>query len=417
MSYKKILFISPTGTFDNGAEISIYYLMKHLVENGHSVLNVAPQYHHGEQAKYYERFKKMGVHTHFIPALKWWWEDAPNGMPGSATDRAVFYRDNIGEIRKIIKENDIDLVITNTVNMFQGAVAAACEKLPHYWLIHEFPTKEFHYYLDKVDFIDEMSDKIYSVNGELNLSLRPLFPQRTLGVFSPFTQMDKSLLKKGEKQRIVSVGRLTARKNQLELIKAYQKLNRPELELVFIGAWDKDYKHICQEYIDSNKIKNVIFKGNLENPWQEVTDKDICVFPSALETYGLVYVEAILKGVPTILSDNPGHRSAFELFEFGELYPTGDIDILVEKIARMLTDFEAQKNASVAYQPLAFEKYSIAEVYGEILNDIETEYHLKPKAIRHLENLVSTNERYSRLALMEKRARRLYHKVKARLLK
>jgi hypothetical protein len=29
---KKILFLSPTGTMDNGAEISIFNLMKYLVE-------------------------------------------------------------------------------------------------------------------------------------------------------------------------------------------------------------------------------------------------------------------------------------------------------------------------------------------------------------------------------------------------
>lgn len=37
---KTILFISPTGTLDNGAEISIVNLMKYLVKKGYRVLNV-----------------------------------------------------------------------------------------------------------------------------------------------------------------------------------------------------------------------------------------------------------------------------------------------------------------------------------------------------------------------------------------
>ena len=37
---KTILFISPTGTLDNGAEISIVNLMKFLVKKGYRVLNV-----------------------------------------------------------------------------------------------------------------------------------------------------------------------------------------------------------------------------------------------------------------------------------------------------------------------------------------------------------------------------------------
>ena len=42
---KKILFISPTGTLDNGAEISIVNLMEYLVETGHQVINAIPDYH------------------------------------------------------------------------------------------------------------------------------------------------------------------------------------------------------------------------------------------------------------------------------------------------------------------------------------------------------------------------------------
>ncbi len=37
---KRILFISPTTSMDNGAEKSIYYLMKYLIQLGHTVINV-----------------------------------------------------------------------------------------------------------------------------------------------------------------------------------------------------------------------------------------------------------------------------------------------------------------------------------------------------------------------------------------
>ena len=42
---KKILFISPTGTLDNGAEISIVNLMEYLEETGQQVINAIPDYH------------------------------------------------------------------------------------------------------------------------------------------------------------------------------------------------------------------------------------------------------------------------------------------------------------------------------------------------------------------------------------
>ena len=49
---KTILFISPTGTLDNGAEISIVNLMKFLVEKGYRVLNVFPDYKVPSQEEY-----------------------------------------------------------------------------------------------------------------------------------------------------------------------------------------------------------------------------------------------------------------------------------------------------------------------------------------------------------------------------
>lgn len=47
-------------------------------------------------------------------------------------------------------------------------------------------------------------------------------------------------LDKGDKARIVSVGRVNERKNQLELIQSFGQLQKDEnsnLELVFIGPW------------------------------------------------------------------------------------------------------------------------------------------------------------------------------------
>ena len=162
---KKILFISPTGTLDNGAEISIVNLMEYLVQTGHQVINAIPDYHVAVQQDYISSLAALAIETIALPSVKWWWEDAPGGLPGSPESRARSYQENTSALRKILTERKIDLVITNTVNMFQGAVAAACEDVPHFWLIHEFPDGEFGYYKEKLDFISDYSQKIFAVRG------------------------------------------------------------------------------------------------------------------------------------------------------------------------------------------------------------------------------------------------------------
>ena len=379
---KTILFISPTGTLDNGAEISIVNLMKFLVDEGYRVLNVFPDYKVPSQEEYRTALQNAGIETYGLTAVKWWWEDAPGGSPGNHFMRVTSYNKNIKDIRNIIVDNKVDLVISNTVNVFQGALAAAFENVKHFWLIHEFPEGEFGYYKEKLDFIDKFSDDIFAVTGALTEDLEKYFPNRKIYSFAPYTQMDpKEEIKTDSNfhNRIISVGRLTQRKNQLELIKAFQLLNLEGTELVFLGAWDEDYKQICDDYIAEHHLKSISFLGHVDDPWSMITDKDLAVFPSSMETFGLVYVESVLNGIPTILSDNAGHRSAFEYMnEQGHMYHLGDLEALTRIISDTLAQFNKEKREAVQAVPSLKERYSLESVYANITEKLEdNELHHK----------------------------------------
>lgn len=387
---KTILFVSPTGTFDNGAEVSIFNLMSYLNKMGHRVINVAPGSLANNQERYEKKFTDQGMQVYFLRTLKWWWEEAPSGLAGSEGERLFYYRNNVNEIRKLIEEKEIDIVITNTVNVFQGALAAALTEIPHIWLIHEFPRGEFEYYLEKFPFISENSDALFSVRGNLNTELKQLFPTERIGDFYPFTEVEISSLKNGQKRRIVSVGRLTEGKNQLELIQAFEKIADNDLELVFIGGWDIDYKKKIDQYIRDRQLKRVAFTGGVDNPWELVTDQDICVFPSKMETFGLVYVEALIRGVPVVLSNNPGHQTAFGIFEFGEMYTVGDIDQLVNKIRDVLKNFEQNSRDAQAFSVTAQKLYQVDMAYKNILEFIDSPTY-KDKSVKAIERLVMDN--------------------------
>lgn len=379
---KTILFISPTGTLDNGAEISIVNLMKFLVKKGYRVLNVFPDYKVPSQEEYQAELQKAGIETYGLSAVKWWWEEAPGGSPGNHFMRVTSYNKNIKDIRNIIVDNKVDLVISNTVNVFQGALAAAFENVKHFWLIHEFPEGEFGYYKEKLDFIDKFSDDIFAVTGALTEDLEKYFLNRKIYSFAPYTQMDpKEEIKTDSNfhNRIISVGRLTQRKNQLELIKAFQLLNLEGTELVFLGAWDEDYKQICDDYIAEHHLKSISFLGHVDDPWSMITDKDLAVFPSSMETFGLVYVESVLNGIPTILSDNAGHRSAFEYMnEQGHMYHLGDLKALTRTISDTLAQFNKEKREAVQAVPSLKERYSLESVYANITEKLEdNELHHK----------------------------------------
>ncbi|MGX7199731.1 glycosyltransferase family 4 protein [Enterococcus nangangensis] len=407
---KKILFISPTGTFDNGAEISIFSLMKYLVNLGDEVYAVAPQHFRPAQTDYFNLCREAGIYVHFIPSLKWWWEDAPGGLAGTHEERIYFYKKNILDIQQFIQTKSIDLVITNTVNIFQGAVAAAIENVPHYWLIHEFPKNEFAYYLSKTKFIDCNSEAIYGVSGELQRELKKMFPNRIVKSFTPYTKLKIAKLKNGDNIRIVSIGRITKGKNQLELIKAFSLLDG-NTKLIFIGDWDSEYKKECDDWICEHHVKNIEFIGNRENPWDLITEKDICVLTSSMETFGLVYVEALLQGVPVIISDNLGFKSVYEIFKFGTMYSLGEIEKLSGTISKYMENFIQIKKESIDFIPKALSLYDVASSYKELILDIDNILPYKKKGISSLNYLLITNKEENKL---KKVLKRVFRKIKSK---
>lgn len=414
---KRVLFLSPTGTYENGAEVSIFHLMKYLSSNGYEVYNIAPAHEIIGENEYAKRNLENKIKCHLIHTRKWWWADAPGSIYGTIDQATTSYRETVKEINDFVQKNNIDIVITNTVNMFQGALVAAINEIPHIWLLHEFPENEFGYYKEKIDFIEHYSSEIYTVAGNLNLTLQEYFPTHKLKKFIPYTHINVVALKEGEKHRLVSVGRLTERKNQKELIQAFGLLNKSDLELVFIGGWDESYKKKCEQYIKTHNIKNVSFLGNQPNPWELLTNKDICIFSSSMETFGLVYVETILNGIPVILSDNPGHLSAYELFSVGNLYKLGNVDELKSKIEKILNTFDLEKEKALKCKEEAKKKYQISMAYCDIIDSIETLSSNPAKEVRHIKNLLMLNEKKSKLANLEYKVRLLLSKAKRRIFK
>lgn len=386
---KNILFISPTGTLDNGAEISIFEFQKKLVAMGYQVVNVTQA--SGDKV-YIEAFEKAGIKNIMLNAVKWWWEEAPGPVKGTKRELYHYYREHLSQIQQIVKDEKIDIIITNSVNMFQGALVAKILGIPHFWIIHEFPEGEFVYYLDKLDFINEFSTEIFAVQGQLQKKLQKLLPERKIHSFYPFTKIKDIKLLHGDRPRIISVGRLTERKNQIELLEAYYKLNRPELELVLIGNFDKEYKQKVLNYIKEKSLKNVTLAGPQDNPWSLATDKDIFVSPSKMETFGLVYIEALLHGIPCIVSNNPGHVSAQEIFDYGIFYEVGNVDQLAKKISESLEKLDVIKKESMAILPELHQKFSVEHAYKEISDLLTENYKKEYYPIRHLEKLLTVND-------------------------
>ncbi|VTT24898.1 glycosyltransferase family 4 protein [Streptococcus gordonii] len=366
----KILFVSPVGAMFSGAEVSIVNLMKLLVQQGHEVYNIIPDNAPHIDKDYLRHMDTTGIKLFQLKTNQWWWPES-KALNISDLEIQAFQQKNIDEVKEIIQNEQIELVISNTVNVFQGAMAAACEKVRHIYIIHEFPFGEFGYYKELIPLIDDLSDEIFVVEGELYHTLTNYFQTDKLIPFIPYTEVQERFLKNSTISRFVSIGGINERKNQLELLAAYNQLNHKEIELVFIGGWDEHYKKLMDDYIEEHHLDHVSFIGFHSDPWSLVTDKDILVLPAKLETFSLVFVESVLNGVPAIISDNLGHLSSSKFLESGNLYSLGDRDMLSQKMATLIENFDTYKEKQLLDQKRARKKYTLKTIYAVFKDYIE----------------------------------------------
>lgn len=105
-----------------------------------------------------------------------------------------------------------------------------------------------------------------------------------------------------------------------------------------------DYLHQCQEISQNNQnIMQEYFEGlgyasdeDVEKWYQKCS---CVVFPSKYEGFGLALSEAVVRGIPAIVSDLEVFREQVELYKCGDMvdfFPVGDVDTLANCMEKFI---------------------------------------------------------------------------------
>jgi glycosyltransferase involved in cell wall biosynthesis len=133
----------------------------------------------------------------------------------------------------------------------------------------------------------------------------------------------------------------------MDLLKAFKKLEHKDVYLVMMG--EGVLRHEMQAFIHEYALHNVILTGFVN---QSEIDKyyamaDIFVLPSgAGETWGLVVNEAMLFGLPVIVSSTAG--CAIDLVKDGvngKIFSEGDVAALADCLSRFILDARLRESA------------------------------------------------------------------------
>lgn len=141
-----------------------------------------------------------------------------------------------------------------------------------------------------------------------------------------------------EKHFLLSIGRLEARKNIVNLIKAFEllKKNGWSGQLILAGRPGYGYEKIKKAIEESPYKKDIIEKGFVseEEKWNLLQSAAVFVFPSFYEGFGMPLLEAFAAAVPVVCS---GSSSLPEVGEDACLYfDPNNIREISQKIKQVL---------------------------------------------------------------------------------
>jgi glycosyltransferase involved in cell wall biosynthesis len=190
----------------------------------------------------------------------------------------------------------------------------------------------------------------YSVDNEK-------FQEEFIQLKSHKERIKNKIMIPAENKIILFSGKLIEKKRPLDLLQAFELLERNDTTLVFMG--DGPLRAELENHVKNNDMKNVIFTGfiNQSEISKYYSIASVFVMCSGLgETWGLSINEAMNFELPVLVSNTTG--SSFDLVKHGEngfVFNEGDVLMLANKINEVLSD--------------NFDSYKAGSISREIIND------------------------------------------------
>ena len=157
----------------------------------------------------------------------------------------------------------------------------------------------------------------------------------------------------------LAVGRNHKKKNFTALVDAAQIMHDAGISgfrILVVGGGALELASIAEEKNVSHLLllkEHVVpndHGASLQLPANELLDfymaADVFSFPSLIETFGIVLVEAMATKLPIITTDGPGCRDLIRNGEDGIMVPAGDIDALAKEMINVILNPEIRDDLS-----------------------------------------------------------------------
>ena len=372
----KIAWISHTGESSAGAELAMLEAVACLTERQVEVVGILPA-----DGPLRPLLVGSGASVYVQPNA--WWA-TPGGLSRQrlARQAARSAARNFVALRpmsRLLRRIAPDVVVTNTLTVPLGALAARRVGLPHVWYRHEFGRLDhslrFHFG-ERATFaaIGRLSDRVI-VNSRSVLNDQPGRPFRikarvVTSAVTVSSHASDDATRDGP-LRLVQIGRIAPSKGHKDAVRAIGVLRRRgiDVEVRFVGptSWPT-YSEELSTLAKAEGVSDLIsMTGFRPDPEEEVIQADIALTCSRLEAFGRTTVEAMKLGRAVIGARSAGTAELIRDGHTGFTYAPGDATELASKIELFAHDRSLGMTMGANAKSWAMETFTAERYASELM--------------------------------------------------
>lgn len=171
--------------------------------------------------------------------------------------------------------------------------------------------------------------------------------------------------------RFLSIGRLYPSKGMDVVLKAFVWLKNNDMaDNITLDIWGEGQERYMLEKLikNGNLSQRVSLKGNVDSQYVEkhICDYDCVIQASRHEGFGLTAIEAMVAGVPTLLSNVDGYIEVSRKGKYSLLFEPENPEDLGRKIVELISHYEDAVNRALNAKGYVNNNYSVETLNNKL---------------------------------------------------
>lgn len=352
-----VLFISHSSAI-GGAEKSLLDIIKFIDKKHFTPILYLPR-----EGPLKVEFEQLGIKTYCgrLPKCTYSRDKATSNLFQSikrVADILIFGVIASMRLCRIAKDENVDIIYTNTISTLAGATAAKLSNRPHVWHIREFLGKDTGSltfpFSNKtlLRFVPRFSDAIITNSRAVGdqfkqegMQSAPFIVHNGISTEEfKIAEFHNPLKNSLEGSFLIAiVGTLSVRKAQDDAIRAINLVKDviPAIELHIIGQGDKKYETYLKRLVNDLGLNdNVVFEGQQNDIRTTLSKFNVLLITSIHEPFGRVAIEGMAAGLPIIASNTGGLNEIISDGFDGFLVPIKQPEIIADKILYLYYNYQ-----------------------------------------------------------------------------